>query len=322
MTDPQRKPVTAQRAFELAALRNTPLSVVRPQELGRSPMARGRFLAPQDGTVLIENLQIPGRSVGLKPDQVIEAYFQQDGEIYHFRSRILEMDTPVRLNDTTVVRGMKILAPASIDRGNRRSIYRQSFAVVNPPVDVSVWAVPLDMLTDEQRGLVTPGDDEDHGPGETLPGPGPAPGGIEGFRVERGERTVHGLPNGRTLLERIDGLTLGQLDGLPRTAPHWKGEIADASEFGIGLTVRRVVYSRLKVFQPLVIRFRLPDSPINFEFLLEVRRVQGLGGTDARLGGLLLINAANHNEVHAARELARFTLEMQRERARRLRDAG
>src|SRR5690606_32375238 len=83
------KAVTGLEAFELAAVRNAPLSVSTPGEQGKSPMARGRFLLPQDGSVLIENLQVPGRAVAIRKDQPIEAYFQHDGTVYQFRSRVL-----------------------------------------------------------------------------------------------------------------------------------------------------------------------------------------------------------------------------------------
>ncbi|MCH8509728.1 MAG: flagellar brake protein [Phycisphaerales bacterium] len=308
------RPVTGAEAFELAAHRNTPLSVVRPEELGKAPMARGRFLAPEDGAVLVENLQIPGRRVTFKTDQVIEAYFQHDGEIFCFRSRVLEMDTPVRLNDTTVVRAMRITEPAKIIKGNRRSIYRQSFASVNPPVDVEVWAVPLEMLTEEQRAHAHPEKAEE--------AESDAAGDVAGFRVERSERTHRGLTPAQTLYESVPGLSLEQFRALLSSEPHWKGEIADASEFGLGLTVHRVVYSRLKVFQPLAVRFKLPDVAHPSEFLFEIRRVQGVNDTNARLGGLLLINATSHAEVRASRDLAKFTLDLQRERARRVREAG
>lgn len=305
--------ITGAEAFELAAERNTPLSVVRPEEQGKAPMARGRFLAPEDGAVLVENLQIPGRRVTFKPEQVIEAFFQYDGEIFCFRSRVIEMDTPVRLNDTTVVRAMRITAPAKIIKGNRRSIYRQSFASVNPPVDVDVWAVPLEMLTDEQRAHAHPETDEDAADSADE---------VDGFRVERAERTFRGLTPAQTLYESVPHLSLDQLSPLLETEPHWKGELADASEFGLGLTVHRVVYSRLKVFQPLAVRFKLPGVEHASEFLFEIRRVQGVNHTNARLGGLLVINATSHAEVRASRDLAKFTLELQRERAKRVREAG
>ncbi len=340
-----QKPVNGLEAFELASLRNSPLSVITPGELGRAPMARGRFLLPESGTVLVENLQIPGRRVDLRTGQAIECYFQHEGLVYQFRSRVIEMDTPVRLNDTLVVRGMRIVAPASIERGNRRSIYRQSFAIVQPPVDVDVWAVPLGLLTPDQLAACAAEDAPESPPLDATattapvrPGSTPAAGiadEIDGFRIERGERIAVGIPPAQTLYSAVRGLTLDQVRPVMKTAPHWKGEVADASEFGIGLVLHRLVYSRLKVFQPLVVRFTLPGQPgkpagvtaregadCASEFLLEIRRVQGAGDFNARVGGTLLINALSAAEVRASRELARFTLDLQRERARRLREAG
>ena len=119
----------------------------------------------------------------------------------------------------------------------------------------------------------------------------------------------------------IPDLTLTQLAPLLEGLPNWRGEIADASEFGIGLSVMRVVYSRLKVFQPLVIRFHLPEGKRPLDFLLEIRRVQALK-TGARLGGMFLIDACQGREVQSARELAQFSIQLQRARAQRLRDAG
>jgi hypothetical protein len=310
---PNPTPVTGFEAFELASLRNSPLSVIRPGELGRAPMARGRFLLPEAGSVVVENLQIPGREVPIRADQAIECYFQHEGTVFQFRSRVLEMDTPVKLNDTMVVRGMRIAAPKTIERGNRRSIYRQSFASVQPPVDVSVWAVPLTVLTPDQLAACVP----DDGP--------PAVGlqdEVEGFRVERGERLAVGIAPADTLYDPVRGLTLDQARPVMKTPAHWKGEVADASEFGIGLVLHRLVYSRLKVFQPLVARFTLPGAEYATEFLLEIRRVQGVGDCNARVGGMLLLNSLSAAEVRSSRDLAKFTLDLQRERAKRVREAG
>jgi hypothetical protein len=316
-------------AFEMAAERNSPLSVARPSDIGSLPMARGRFLRTVDGAVLVENLQIPGRRVAIAEGDTVEAYFVQGGEVYFFRAKVLSMDTPVRLNDSMVVRGMKISAPARVERGNRRRIYRQSFVSLRPAVEASVWAVPLDLLTEEQRALVVsePAPEPEPAP-ETADGEGDAaetaeePGGIAGFKVERAERVLHGLAPHETLYEPVPGLTLAQVRPVMRTRAHWTGEVIDASEFGLGLRLGRVLYSRLKIFQPLAVRFRLPGARRPTEFLFEVRRVQGAGGSGARLGGTMLINPADSGEVNAVRELGRYTLELQRERAKRLRDAA
>lgn len=313
-------------AFELAALRNAPLSVARPGEIGTAPMARGRFLAPRDGAVIVENLQVPGRAVLIEVGSPVEAFFQHDGEIYQFSSRVLGMDTPVRLNEVMVVRGMTLAAPGEITRGNRRAIYRQSFAPVNPPVDVGIWAVPLSVLTPCQAAEHAQNTIQDARvcplKPPNSPHTPPERRGIDGYRVEKGAAANRGLAPVDTLMGAVADLCLGQLAGLMRTTPHWRGEIADASEFGLGLTVQRVVYSRLKVFQPLVVRFQLPGVSTPLEFLLEVRRVQALRESDARLGGLMLVNTLNPAEVRSARELARFSALLQRDRARRLREAG
>lgn len=304
------------KAFELASLRNSPISVLPPEELGKSPMARGRFLMPQDGVMIIENLQVPGRRVSLCRDQSIEAFFQHDGQIYQFRSRVIEMDTPVRLNDTMVVKGMKIAAPVRIDKGNRRTIYRQSFATVTPAVACSIWTVPISVLTPDQVARLAPKTEADAGRNAD------GDAAIDGFRIERGERLHHGPTAAETVLESVQGLTLEQCGPVLRTDPVWAGEVADASEFGLGITVRDIVYSRLKVFQPMVVRFRLPAHSTDMVFMIEIRRVQRLGEDSARVGGLLLINAMSREEVRASRELAKFSLELQRERAKRVREAG
>ena len=154
----RRKPKDGMEALELAALRNAPLSVGRPETIGREPMARGRFLVPKDGVLVLENLQVPGRNVDISIGSIIEAFFQSEGDLYTFRSRVLAMDTPVRLNDTLVVKGMQVSAPKTVDKGNRRRIYRQSFAVADAPVDVELWAVPQSMLTPQQIAQLNPGE--------------------------------------------------------------------------------------------------------------------------------------------------------------------
>lgn len=294
--------------LEQAAMRNAPISISKPEALGKEPMPRGRFLVRNDGVIIIENLQVPGRSVQISVGAVLEAFFQHEGRLFNFRARVLEMDTPVQLNGAVMVRGMKISAPTKVEAGNRRHIYRQSFASVNPPVGVDVWAVPRDLLTPEQSEFL--GEiEEAEASSERTPGDA----GEDQAKPDQPENNQ--LVSSNLVQTSVPGLGLGQLAGLMTRPPHWRGEIADASEFGVGLTVHDIVYSRLKVFQPLAIRFRLPEVSTPMEFLFEVRRVQSLK-SGARLGGLLLVNAANVGEISALRELASFALRLQRERAR------
>ncbi|MEM9372645.1 MAG: hypothetical protein AAGA55_03295 [Planctomycetota bacterium] len=306
--------------LEEAALRNAPLSMCKPDLLGREPMPRGRFLAPENGSIVVENLQVPGRKVDVAVGAVLEAFFQHEGRLFNFRSRVLEMDAPVQLNGAMMVRGMKISVPKRIEAGNRRQIYRQSFASINPPVEVSAWAVPRSALTPQQtEWLGSHEDDQGIGSGAGDPAGAGDFGGTE-FLIERSESTNNQLASSSLVPCAIPGLGLNQLGPLMRTAAHWRGEIADASEFGIGLTLHDVVYSRLKIFQPLAVRFTLPDSDRPMEFLFEVRRVQSLK-SGARLGGLLIINAKNLQEVRSSRDLAAFALQIQRERVRSRRAA-
>ncbi len=307
-------PPTGAQALALASGRNSPLSVIRSGELGKSPMARGRFLVPDGDSIMIENLQIPGRQVGVRVGDPIEAFFQHDGVIYQFRSHVLAMHAPAQLNDSMIVRGMRIAAPKSIERGNRRTIYRQSFASVDPSVRAEVWAVPLALLTPEQRRRHSIRVSEEAAP--------PTPDAIDGFSVERGGRAAVGISPAETLYGFVSDLTLEQARPVMGTAPHWTGDVTDASEFGLGLVLHRVVYTRLKVFQPLAVRFALPGVGSPMEFLIEIRRVQGVGEGNARVGGIMLVNALNAAEVRSGRDLARFTVELQRERARRTREAG
>lgn len=314
------KPKNGMEALELAALRNAPLSVGRPECIGKEPMARGRFLVPKDGVLVLENLQVPGRNVDITVDAVVEAFFQADGDLYTFRTRVLEMDTPVQLNDTLVVKGMKVAAPKSVEKGNRRRIYRQSFAVAESPVDAEVWAVPEHMLTPQQMAaLIREESEQPETPAADESGDGWV------FEPEAGDApkpVANVAPTPRDIVRTaIPGLSLAQLRPLMDGKPNWRGEIADASEFGVGLSVLRVVYSRLKVFQPLVVRFTLPESTRPLEFLMEVRRVQALKN-GARLGGLFIIDASQGREVQAARELAQFSLQLQRARAQRTREAA
>jgi len=303
------KPDSSQEILEYAALRNAPLSVSKPELIGKEPMPRGRFLVPEGGAIIIENLQVPGRSVDIAVGDTLEAFFQHDGHLFSFRTRVLEMDAPVQLNGTVMVRGMKIAAPRKIDSGNRRQIYRQSFASVNPLVGVQVWAVPREALSKEQAKLLGEHEEITGGFDNSLEEAGE-------YLIERSGSDTNQLASADLVQASVPGLVLAQLGKVQADPPHWYGEVADASEFGLGLTVHDVVYSRFKIFQPLAIRFRLPESKEPLDFLFEVRRVQRLKA-GARLGGLLLINAANQGEVKASRELSAFALHIQRERARK-----
>lgn len=299
----------AMQTLELASARNVPLSVGRPGQIGVEPLARGRFLMPEKGVLAVEELQVPGQRVALDRGSKVEAFFLLDGQLYQFKTTVLELDAPVRLNERKTVRAMKLAAPKAVEKGNRRQIYRQSFALAPTPVDVQVWPVPRSALTPEQLACITPPDQ-----------PGEFPDALAPIADEP---LYDGSPAGSEFaLVRVPDLTLPQLTGAMDGPPGWRGEVADASEFGLGLRVFNVIYSRFKVFMPVAVRFRLPGSKLPLEFLMEVRRVQPVKDTDARLGGLLLINSANPTEVRASKELAQFSLELQRARAKRLRDAA
>lgn len=314
-------PNTGMTILEEAALRNVPLSMSKPELIGREPMPRGRFLAPENGAIVVENLQVPGRRVDVEVGSMLEAFFQHDGRLYNFRTRVLEMDAPVQLNGEVLVRGMRVSAPAKIEAGNRRQIYRQSFASVNPPVRVSAWAVPRTVLTPDQAAFLAELERAEHD-GTASPRTNQADAGAGGteFLIERSGESTNQIRSTDAVQAAVPDLGLSQVGQLMRTPAHWTGEIADASEFGLGLTLHDVVYSRLKVFQPLAIRFSLPDIKQPLQFLLEVRRVQPLN-SGARLGGLMLVNARNQDEVKASREVAAFALQIQRERVRNKRAA-
>lgn len=294
--------------LEQAALRNAPLSVGQPEDIGQEPMARGRFLVPSDGEIVVENLQVPGRQVKIHSGSALDAYFQHDGDVYQFRTRVLEMDTPVRLNDTMIVRGVRIAAPTKIERGNRRQIYRQSFASVNPRVKADIWAIPHSLLTPRQLELVGKVEEEDSKSIEQG-----APG--MQFLIERGEAKITRPHAANAVAVTVPGLNLTQSQTLLAKPSNWQGEIADASEFGLGFVVHNVVYSRFKVFQPLLVRFKLPDVTKPIEFMVEVRRVQELND-GARVGGLLMVDSKNQHEITSARALAQFALQIQRDRVR------
>ncbi len=300
--------------LEEAASRNAPLSMSKPESIGREPMPRGRFLAPENDSIVVENLQVPGRRVDVQIGSTLEAFFQHEGRLYTFSTRVLEMDKPVRLNGDVLVRGMKVTAPSKVEAGNRRQIYRQSFALVSPPVGVSAWAIPRTVLTADQAEYLAELEQAE----SVRPRPEPDeiadPGRTE-FLIERSGETTNQIRSAETVRTAIPRLELDQLGDLTRTPPHWSGEIADASEFGIGLTLHDVVYSRLKVFQPLAIRFTLPEIETPLRFLMEVRRVQPLK-SGARLGGLLLVNARHQAELKASRDVASFAIQLQRERVR------
>lgn len=303
---PDKDAARALKPLEQAASRNAPLSVGRPDRIGKEPMARGRFLVPKDGEIVIENLQVPGRRVDIQVGCKLDAFFQHDGRVYQFRTEVLEMDTPVRLNDSVMVKGVRIVAPTAIEPGNRRQIYRQSFAAVNPAIDVDIWAVPRSALTDVQIKLLGEIEETPDQPAETED---------PGFYINRGPTET---PNPRALNVvpvAVRGLCLAQLEPVLEGRPNWRGQVTDASEFGVGLTIERVVYSRLKVFQPLAVRFRIPNVTRPLEFLIEVRRVQELRD-GARLGGVLLLNAASQQEFEDARILGLFAFETQRDRVR------
>lgn len=115
-----------------ACMRNAVIELHRRENQNSHPAARGRMLAIRDETVLVADPQIIGREAMLFTGQDLDGYFAASGAMFQFATRVVETDTPMRLNNQKIVLGVRLSLPKSLRRGQRRSAYRTSLVCDTP----------------------------------------------------------------------------------------------------------------------------------------------------------------------------------------------
>lgn len=131
--------ITPMEALREACARNAPLEIVESGKEGIEPFARGRMFEIENGEIVVEQVQLIGKTKKFARGTSILAYFRFHKELYEFRSRILTSELPVQLNKTVVVPAMHILLPSSVISGQRRNVFRIPLAALKSPIRVEFW---------------------------------------------------------------------------------------------------------------------------------------------------------------------------------------
>ena len=272
-----RGPLSGREAFEEACARNVPIEVVRPEQAGKAPPARGRLLHIRDGELSIDKLQVPGKAVHFEAGSQIEAFFTYEKTIYTFRTTIRRATEPVRLNKRVQVLGIVVDEPRRIDEGQRRTVYRVSLVGHRPALRVKLWR-ELEIPTfNEETGQVE---------GESIEG------------EEEADQSVLGCP--------------GDPDRPPTREPDFETVMVDASDSGIGVALIGEAQSRFRVFERVWIEMDLPNIDEPMRFVAEVRQTRRVRDDLTRLGLLFVPGPEALTHQRRIKLMGRFLAEAQR----------
>jgi hypothetical protein len=285
---------SAREILDEACGRNVPICVVRPQEAGRVPMARGRLLSLGDGGIDIDRVQVPGREVRFARGDELEAFFSMGQTLYQFRTTLLTLSEPKRLNAKFLIPGMSLSVPGAIDTGDRRNVFRVSVAARDDRPDVSAWRVPVPVADDE-----------------------PEDGADEMPAMPSSAFNIHGIDMGSVI------------DRLEQPADH-TGWLVDATDSGLGIRLEAVGPARFSIFDPVLLRVVMPPAVAveagengafsSMEFLAEVRSKRPVGDDGSRLGLVLIDGGSEAVTARKKNLLRRYLALVQREQLRKNRE--
>lgn len=260
-----------------ACARNAPVEIVQADLAGIEPFARGRMLEIESGMILLEEVQIIGKTAKFGKHTPILAYFRFGSRLFEFRSKVMSSAKPVKLNRATLVPALDILMPQQVEEGQRRNVFRIPLAALNPPIKIELWCgpPPEDGTYKIQFGQTKEGD------GITC--------SYEGGESEEGNVLV------------------------PSRQADWSGTLVDASDVGIGINIEGCRLSDIKQFAECFVRFELPgDEEGPLAFRIETRQVRSIREGVIRLG--CFIREGDDRWSHAAkiRRLWAFLTQWQR----------
>ncbi len=263
--------------------RNVPICIVRPEQAGRQPMARGRLLDLGDGGIDIEKVQIPGKEVRFSSGDQLDAYFSIGRTLYHFRTELLRASEPKRLNRRMVILGMTLAVPARIEQGDRRTLYRVPLGGRLERIGVELWRVGPDPIHDE--------DPEDEHAEQTMP----------------------------AIAFNLHSMEFAEATKALGRDPDCRGWIADASEHGFGLRLEFIQPHRFHIFDPVLVRLSMPDGE-EIVHLCEVRSIRPVGDDGTRLGIVIIKENDRAASRKKAAMIRGYLNEIQREQLRRMRE--
>jgi hypothetical protein len=267
--------------------RNTPVCVIRPAETGRVPMARGRLLGLNETTIDIDEVQVPGLNLEFRLHDDLDAYFSMNKTLFHFRTRLLASCEPKRLNHRMIIQGMTLARPGAIEEGDRRGLYRVSLGGLADRVGIEVWR-----LRAAQREMIDEGD------------------GLED------DEDITGLP---PVAFNLEGLDLSTVDADRKRQPDYGGWLIDGTETGFGLRLEYVRPERFSMFEPVLVKLRLPESNSAIRFLCEVRSKRPVSEDGTKLGVVVIPESDTRSGGEKTQAMRRFLTDVQRAQLQRSR---
>ncbi|NRA57244.1 MAG: hypothetical protein HRU13_03890 [Phycisphaerales bacterium] len=335
---------SAVEALRDAFERNCPAGFARLGHVGQDPLATGRLLKWGDKGLEVEELQVIGGEIRFGIGDRLECYATIGEDVIAFGAKVLDMARPQRLNESTVVRSIKLQGPTGVEFGNRRAGYRAQLSVLGGEYEGDVWFLdrwagefdPRSTIAEDPNPLFTsiraaarmsslyppPSEeaiaeyygtplpaqlDEDGNPIANEESALPAP--------EQAETPSDIALRWRTLVpsDAVDWPSI--IRAAQETRPHARVRIADISPSGIGMTMYGVSAMQLQRFERLVLSTTIEDHAI--QVVGAIRRSEELTQRRCRVGIVLVHPGPSQLHAEARKSLEAINLMVQRELLKR-----
>lgn len=283
------------QVLEDAVARNTSVGLVRLGRSGQDPLAQGRLLSWNDGTLVVEQLQIIGRTLDFHTGTRVEGYVNAGGTMLAFESEIKHIDTPTKLNDQKVVRSVKLADPVQLREGDRRSAYRVSLPASMGEIPIRIWF--LDRVRDPAKVSQADRDPPTNKYYTDL---------LAAVRAESlfPEPDDDGNPVEFDWTDLINGV-------MERETPHAVGRLLDITPNGIGVLMYGVSKMQLDRFERIAMDFELDGETMHIA--TEMRHAVDLRGGTCRVGYLLVHPSPRDVHAPARKALERIAMQIQRD---------
>lgn len=334
----------ALEALREAVERNCPAGFARLGFVGQDPLATGRLLNWENGRLVVEELQVIGGEIRFGTGDRLECYATLGEDIISFGVKIVDMATPKRLNDSTVVQSITLEGPTGVTFGNRRVAYRASLNVLGGEYTGDLWF--LDRFTDKPDFEASVHEDtgamftslRDAALATPL-FPMPSPEAISAYygtplpaQLDEDGNPVEGaitaLPR-PAKSETASDVTLRWRSLVPSTRvdwpmvirgaferpPHARVRLSDVSPSGVGMTMYGVAAMQLQRFERVVLRTEIEGRDIHV--VGQIRRAEELTQRRCRVGVLLVHPGPKELRAPARRSLEAINLLVQRELIKR-----
>jgi len=312
---------------------NNPVGLVRPELLGIEPLAYGRLIEWTDEHLAVEELQIIGRKVRIGPQDDVQAFVGRTGDLLTFSSKVTKLSQPVKLNQSKMIKALRLAPPQKLSLGNRRTAFRAPLSARGEPLDARVWFI-------DRAGLGCEPDAEPGEPEGELAGDG----GSE-ITVDAQACVDEDLPIDAVAVNRYYTHLEAAIadDPLPCYAPDrsaWDAEargaapdpsdvdwrsvtraigdrdhhayarVTDLTAGGLGLVFYGISGMQLKRFEHAVIDLLFEDGSVRI--VGEVRQCKDLGGRRAKIGLMLVYPGPRDVRDPTRQKLERRAIELER----------